>query len=73
MKNLFISFLTSSLILLSSNCFAFTQKDSTERQALEMLKEFYTAYHTEWITTKETKRFDILIKRIDSLEKNTVR
>jgi hypothetical protein len=69
MKKALIFFSTSVIILSSSSCFAASENDSTEKQTLQMLKEFYTAYHTEWIATKTTKRFDILIKKIDSLER----
>ena len=63
MKKALIFFSTSVIILSSSSCFAASENDSTEKKTLQMLKEFYTAYHTEWIATKTTKRFDILIKK----------
>ena len=56
-------FLISIILLTNANC-ASSQNFTPDKQAIKMLKEFYTAYNTAWSTTKGHE----LAKKLDSLQ-----
>jgi hypothetical protein len=64
MKIVIYLFLTCILFLSNSSC-ARSQNDVADKQAVQMLKEFYTAYNTTWSTTKGY----VLTKKLDSLQR----
>ena len=53
-------------ILIGYQSFCVAQTNSNNEDPVLMLKNFYTAYNTAWIRTKDNM---ILIKKIDSLER----
>ena len=48
-----IYFFLICVILLSNHDCARAQNDVTDKQAIQMLKEFYIAHNTAWETTKD--------------------
>ncbi|HWD88567.1 MAG TPA: hypothetical protein VG367_10605 [Mucilaginibacter sp.] len=63
MKTIIYSFIACITLLSGSSVKA--QNDSTDKQAMQMLTEFYTAYNTAWAVHSAP---DVLIKRLDSLQ-----
>ncbi|PWG77899.1 hypothetical protein [Pararcticibacter amylolyticus] len=64
MKAIVLFIMICTLLLGKTSC-ANTQNDIFERQSIEMLKEFYTAYNTAWVTAPTPQ---ILVKKLDSLQ-----
>jgi len=60
-----IYFFLASVLLLTNHNYAHAQNDVADKQAILMLKDFYTAYNTVWSTTKGF----ILVKKLDSLQR----
>jgi hypothetical protein len=61
-KLLFIFLFTASAIISKA------QNNAGDKQAVQMLKEFYIAYNTAWSTTP-VKDYRLLSKKLDSLQR----
>jgi len=65
MKAIIYFFIILIICLLSNNS-AFTQNYDTDKQEIQMLRDFYSVYNTEWEIVKDPH---ILIKKLDSLQR----